>query len=340
MDEPTAVETQARANGPTVLLGPQNDSPNLAAALGDAGWDGPLAVVTAGWEEREDEDYELAEHVGVPLHNLRLFGRAGELLQSDSEFASTWYEHRDRRRAARHYYDVRLGHALDAVRELMAEEANGESEHERALTLALDQVRTLDSEHLERTAALNRDLREQLPDGPGSLLERQRGEIVELVERCSVLCIAGGHVQVLLDHLRLYGVMEVHGSRPVMAWSAGAMVLGSRVVLFHDRPPWGRGNAEMFDSGFARVPDVLLPHARERLHLDDESRVQLLARRLHPLCARTLDEGSRIQYGLHAKVRADAVGRLTIDGAVCDLDTPVFAAPAGDPAAADPEARG
>ncbi len=38
---------------------------------------GRIAVVTAGWEEREDEDAELLDHLSRPAVNLGLYRRAG-----------------------------------------------------------------------------------------------------------------------------------------------------------------------------------------------------------------------------------------------------------------------
>ena len=60
---------------------------------------------------------------------------------------------------------------------------------------------------------------------------------------------------------------------PVVAWSAGAMALTSKVVLFHDYAPRGSHEAEVFDRGLGRVPGVIaLPHARRRLRLEDRAR--------------------------------------------------------------------
>jgi hypothetical protein len=39
---------------PVVLLSPQRRRPNLGTVLAMLGLEGPFAVVTAGWEEREE----------------------------------------------------------------------------------------------------------------------------------------------------------------------------------------------------------------------------------------------------------------------------------------------
>ena len=70
---------------------------------------------------------------------------------------------------------------------------------------------------------------------------------------------------------------------PVIAWSAGAMALTDRIVLFHDRAPQGPGHPEVYGSGLSVLRDVvLLPHARARLLLDDAPRMAVFARRFAP----------------------------------------------------------
>ena len=69
------------------------------------------------------------------------------------------------------------------------------------------------------------------------------------------------------------------------------MALTTRVLLFHDRPPQGAGNAEIFEHGLDLVPDaVFLPHAATRLAIDDPQRTALLAQRLRPASCYTLDD--------------------------------------------------
>lgn len=78
---------------------------------------------------------------------------------------------------------------------------------------------------------------------------------------------------------------------PIIAWSAGAMALSDRIILFHDRPAQGRGDAELLHRGLGLLPGVApLPHARSRLLLDDPARVALFARRFAPAACVALDE--------------------------------------------------
>ena len=59
-----------------VLLGPQRLKPTAATIVEELGIEGPIAAITAGWEERESEDDELAEHFGGRTVNLKLHERA------------------------------------------------------------------------------------------------------------------------------------------------------------------------------------------------------------------------------------------------------------------------
>ena len=54
-----------------------------------------------------------------------------------------------------------------------------------------------------------------------------------MLGRRGALAIAGGHVGVLLRCLKLFGVSPP-AELPVVAWSAGAMALTDRVVLYND----------------------------------------------------------------------------------------------------------
>jgi hypothetical protein len=80
------------------------------------------------------------------------------------------------------------------------------------------------------------------------------------------------------------------------------MAISERVVLFHDSPPQGPGASELLDAGLGLAPRVVVfPEPEERLKLDRQDRVELMARRFAPaLClgfparARVVMRGSRL----------------------------------------------
>jgi len=81
----------------------------------------------------------------------------------------------------------------------------------------------------------------------------------------------------------------------VIAWSADAMALTDRIVLFHDRAPQGPGHPEVYGSGLGVLRNIVpLPHARARLLLDDAPRMAVFARRFAPARCILLENGTRV----------------------------------------------
>jgi hypothetical protein len=122
----------------------------------------------------------------------------------------------------------------------------------------------------------------------------------QVLDAAAALVVAGGHVGVLLHVLRLFGVTA---PPVVIAWSAGAMALTERVLLFHDRAPHGPAHAEFLDAGLGWIPGcVLLPHARRRLRTEDTERMAELASRTAPARCVVLDDGVRLDLGVDARL--------------------------------------
>ena len=83
---------------------------------------------------------------------------------------------------------------------------------------------------------------------------------------------------------------------PVITWSAGAMALSDRVVLFGDRPP-GRtyGCRRSWADGLGVYSGVLpFPHPRHRLPMHDPYQLALLARRFKGWTCLLFDDGVRV----------------------------------------------
>jgi hypothetical protein len=93
------------------------------------------------------------------------------------------------------------------------------------------------------------------------------------------------------------------------------MAVAERVVLFHDHPPQGAGNAELFEAGLGLVPaTVFLPHAADRLATNDLERVALLARRFAPAALYTLDDGDLLHWRRGRLVEVRGSKRLARTG--------------------------
>ncbi len=308
---------------PIVLLGPQRREPRVRSVLEELGAEGPVAAVTAGWEELEEEIEELQAHLDRPVHHLRLWHRAEEAFEEDPDLYRILRERYDALRRLRSLYRLRLEYALAAVRRLQEQDPGDRLEDllEAELESAFEEVRRLDREHLQRVEEVHREYDPRIRAAERPSLVRHRREIRGLLEESHALCLAGGHVAILLNRLRLF--LDGFPDRlPLVAWSAGAMVLSERIVLFHDRPPQGPGNPEVLEPGLGLAPGlVLFPHARRRLILDEPLRVARLARRLQPACCLTLDRGSAVWLRGRAVQRQERVSVLQGDGSVLPAGT-------------------
>jgi hypothetical protein len=279
-----------------VLLGPQRLEPTLIDAVEALGIRGEIGVVTAGWEERESEDAELNDHIGGRARNLRLFSRGETVFASDRELYGALQARHDALRRLQELYRMRLSHAVECARELL-KRTDEDAVIERERQSAIEAVQALDAHHA-------RNVREVLERFESEFAPVQRASVRPHIRELSaelgnleLLCIAGGHVGILLNRMRMFEVLDLWGDRPIIAWSAGAMVLASRIVLFHDSPPQGPGSAEVFDPGLGAYSGLLaLPHASRRLRLNDPARIAMFARRFQPDIGAALDPRTRLDW--------------------------------------------
>jgi hypothetical protein len=300
------------------LLGPQRQ-PTLDRVLQSIGAEGTVATVTAGWQEREADDTELASLVGDGAENLRLHARWLEVLQQDREYAIGEREHRTVLDEMQQLYVLRLDPAMQAATEVVQRADGHPRTREMALEDALEIVRLIDAMHLRRVRELHDAFVEAWRPQEREVIARHRAQVREVLQRASCLVLAGGHVGDLVRVLQLFGVGE-HLPAQVVAWSAGAMSLTERVVLFHDRVAQGTGQTEVFDEGLGAVPGlVLLPHARRRLHTEDLARMSLLARRFDPARCVVLDDGVTVHVGENGTLPADA-RVVAASGRIVQLD--------------------
>lgn len=280
----------------TILLGPQRFLTTAGAVVRGLDTDGPVATVTAGWEDRERDDAELDVVLGGRSRNLGLYGRMIDVLEHDKDFASAALRHRDAVDDLATVYSIRLQHALEAV---YAVHRRQEREDLVAAGVedAIAAVRALDAWYLERVRSLYGELAATGALERSELLAWHRAEVAELLGGSAVLAVAGGHVGVLMRCLRLFGVRPP-AELPVVAWSAGAMAMTPWVVLFHDHTVQGFTGAQVWDRGLRRAPGIVaLPHARRRLRLDDRVRTGVLARRFAGCTCVLLDDGAKVVLG-------------------------------------------
>jgi hypothetical protein len=301
------------------LLGPQRFTPTLGQAVAAAGVGGRLASVTAGWQEREGEDLELHEHLGERTVNLMLYARGEDLFERDPDLFRAHRERQERLIELQSIYRHRLAGLREEAWRLFALDGDPELvEPER--DDAIRAMARLDTHHLVRVAEIHRDFEARWRPRERPAVAHHLAAIDRILEGSAALAIAGGHVAILVNRLRLFGFPDRIGARAVFAWSGGAMAVCRRIVLFHDSPPQGAGAAEILEAGLGLAPEVVaLPHARRRLRLHDPLRVRLFARRFAPDRALALDDGAFLILRDGAPVGASGVHRLGDDGTMAEL---------------------
>jgi hypothetical protein len=291
----------------TVLLGPQRFMTTAGTTLRALEVEGPVATITAGWEEREDQDEELNTVLDGRGRNLRLHHRLFDVLDKDERFAAAALTFRDRHDELLSFYRLRLEGALQTVYAVQRR-SSAHGTAEAALTDAIDAVRRLDDWYSTELKSLYREIDARAPAAESEVIAWHRGELAGMLADSAALVITGGHVGMLLRTLRLFA-LPISDDLPVIAWSAGAMALTSKVVLFHDYAPQGSHEAEVYDRGLGRVPGVIaLPHARRRLRLDDRARCAVLARRFPDHRLLLLDDGTSVVFGTGGEPVAEPAG--------------------------------
>jgi hypothetical protein len=277
------------------LLGPQR-RPTLDTVAAALYPEGPVATITAGWQEREGDDGELGKLLGSRDVNLRLYQRWLDVTERDPLFAAGERRLAELLDEAAGGYLLRLDHALQAV---YAIGRGGGNDRLRAdlLAEAIGAVRDLDAAHLRRVGTIRGEFYAELPPHERPVIAEHRAEVAALLDGAAAVVVTGGHVGVLAEVLHLFNVAAALRA-PVIAWSAGAMALAERIVLFGDRSARGPGHAEVYGSGLSVLRGVVpLPHARARLLLDDAPRMSVFARRFAPARCVLLERGTRIDTG-------------------------------------------
>jgi len=299
------------APGEQVLLGPQRPEPGLGEAVARLELpDAPVAVISAGWQEAEGDIADVEALVKRPLRDLRLYGRTEELLLANARFQAAYRARQDALMEQQRMYKLRLRHLMNAARQVLRSKAApallaAEQRH------AIAQLRALDRHHLHRVESIHAEFAVESDPVVVAELEEHRNDIARTISECSAVIITGGNVIVLLNRLRLFALTDLLRDRRVVAWSAGAMALADRIVLFHDRTPEGRRDPEVLGAGLGLVRGhVFLPDARRRVSRKDPVRLSLFCRRFMPDACSLLDSGSLLHFRdgtLHGAIAAQRI---------------------------------
>lgn len=280
-----------------VLLGPQNPIRTIGEAVNASGIPaGPIAVISAGWQEAENDIDDVRAIVGRELRDLEIYRRAEVLFETDTRLADDYRARQNRLKEQQRVYRSRLRPLAIAARRMLRYEGDREivaAEQRHAIA----QLRALDRHHLNRTEALNQRFHAEFDPLTHDILRKHADEIRAIVEDASAVLITGGNIAILINRLRLFGLGRILGQANVVAWSAGAMAMAERIVLFHERLPQGRRDPEIFGAGLGLVPGfVFMPDAKHRLRPKDRLRIGLMAKRFAPDDCVTLDNGAALSW--------------------------------------------
>jgi hypothetical protein len=289
----------------TVLLGPQRFRTTAGAVIRTVAPEGAIATVTAGWRDRESDTVELDATLEGRGRHLNLYGRLNDVLDTDLPFASAATAHRDAVDELAGIYSRRLQRALDSVYAVERRSVRADLAAS-ALADGVRVVQSIDEWYLDAVEQLRGELWAAAPPEESEPIQRHRAEVAEAVGQASAMAIAGGHVGMLLRCLKLFEV-NPPPELPVVAWSAGAMSLTERVVLYNDRGPSGVVGSEVWERGLGRAPRIVaMPHARRRLQMDDPMVLRVLARRFADARCLLLDDGARVVLGPDGELPAGA----------------------------------
>lgn len=278
------------------------DGIDLAAEVAAFGVDGPVALVTAGWEEGERNDAEVDRRLGGGSRNLNLYGRRLDVLESDVAYADAQRLLRTQLDELRELYLLRLRHALAGVDVIRRRFAEARRRPGPELDAAIDAVRTLDATHVAAVEAAYERFYAQYPPHDRPTIARHREEVASIVAGCSAIAIAGGHVGVLNDCLHLCNLAVLIDDRPLIAWSSGCIAICDRVLVVDDDDPAGRPD-ELYDIGIGVARGMVALPVATRLRAHDGDRLAVLARRCAPRVCVILDSGDRME--LHSGRPAD-----------------------------------
>jgi hypothetical protein len=275
-----------------VMLGPQR-RPTVETVVRSLCLDGPIATITAGWQEREPDD-ELGKQLGSRDVNLSLYGRWLDVQERDPGFAAGERRLNGVLEEVQDIYLLRLDYALQAVYAVQRRSGNDPLRAD-ALAEAVAAVRELDAAHLHHLHRIS-DVRDEFYQ------PHARPVIAE--HRAAVARLLGDTIR--LSSLSPAATWACWRTPAFVRCRGIAALPGDRVVGRRDgadrpdraisRPlPAGFGHAEIYGRGLGVLRNVVpLPHARARLLLDDTSRMAVFARRFSPARCILLENGTSV----------------------------------------------
>ncbi|MDP1560769.1 MAG: hypothetical protein Q8M16_05175 [Pirellulaceae bacterium] len=298
-------ERNPKFSQPLVLLGQQREVPRLNSVLERLKVDGPVGLVSAGWEEDEDDDQWVRDAIDAPVINSQLYSLADQLFQQDPQVIELLRERQDRLREFREINELQTEHLCVVARELW-QRLDVHAGALGPLQQTIGQLQAVDQSYLEAVTTIIVEYEQRIaPKERPSILEYRR-QVLERLQDCQALLIAGGHVGVLLNRLNLCRLLQ-NIQRPIVAWSGGAMALGERVYFYDQFLPHTKREVELSRRGMSLFTGAqVFPRANQRLQLHDQRELGLLARRMTSQCL-LLNERSEINWSASGELHATDV---------------------------------
>ncbi len=315
------------------LLGPQRPTPNLPEVLASLPSSGPVVYITAGWRHDENDDEALQRDIGSRGKLLPIYAWFEELARTAPALFQAYHAKQQEIRKLKAQYRLRLDPSVAAVRILNEQlELNPDSSFLRAeFDDAIEVLRGLNRRFVAHSERIGEAFEAEHEPHQHPRIAPRIAQIQQILGEANAVLIAGGHVGVLLNRLEFFGVgpaltRAMESGTHTIAWSAGAMSLCDEVILFHDDPPMGKLNPEILDRGLGLAPNlVVLPHARERLTLDNKALVNLFAARFAPSPCIGMENGAWLQSDGERWFNAgnrDSAFQLTTDGTLQPIEGP------------------
>jgi len=290
------------------ILGPQGPQENLVSLINqliNAGTlsknPSPIAVVSTGWRHDEDSIDALVEALPINLSLLPLYGWFDLLGNKEPDLSQMHADRQKKIKQHKEFYREQLHFHMNLWKKYnIRRQANAAFKTEE--DTAFKNLKRCDDEML---ASLE-NIRTSYPKLQQAWLhpsaKQYHEKIKEELNRAQALLITGGHAAVLRNRFIFFGMHRLLkdfllSGKPIIAWSAGAMVLTDKIVLYYDNPPQGEGHAEILDYGIGLLPRMIFfPHAHERLNLDSSSRIKQLAKRFDPYLCIGLENGAKLHF--------------------------------------------
>lgn len=300
-----------------LILGPQRPRVYIGEAMRRFGMDQDrIAVISAGWQEAEGDIDDIRKAVQRPMDDLGLYGRSSEVFAADPSLHAAYRERQERLTEQQRLYRLRLKQLKIALRQTLR--ADGppaivapERRH------AVSQLRALDRHHQRQVQNSHARFDSEFNVSTSAPLAEHTDALHDALSSIDTVIITGGNLLVLMNRVRLFGLGDALAGKNIVGWSAGAMLLGERIVLFHDRMPQGRQDAEIIDEGLGVLgKNIVLPDARHRLRTGNTLRMSALSRRFSPSTCLLLNNGSVGLFEDRALVVHEQVTYPTLNGLI------------------------